>query len=110
MWLFSAELSKIESALRQCERERKLLTEQAERVKNLLSNLDISVDLHHYSPSWAIISLQGQKTDYIKFVQLDDRTIMDIERMLRQFERSKVDCSPMEHRFFYESRNKLFKL
>ncbi|MBD8348563.1 hypothetical protein [Dysgonomonas sp. HGC4] len=107
-WVFSYELGKIASEIRQCEKERKALKEQADRVSNLLSNLDISVDLHHYSPSWAVISLQGQKTDYIKFIQMNDRTIMDIDRVLRQFERSKVDCSPMEHAFL--RKNKTFKI
>lgn len=107
LWLFEAEMNKMQSALIQAEKERKLLKEQADRVKNLLSNLDISVDLHHYSPSWAVISLQGQKTDYVKFIQMNDRTIMDIDRFLRQFERSKVDCSPMEHAFL--RKNNAFK-
>lgn len=108
LWLFSEEFNKMQSALIQCEKERKLLKEQADRVTNLLSNLDISVDLHHYSPSWAVISLQGQKADYIKFIQLDDRTIYDIQKVLSQFERSKVDCSPMERPYFRS--NKIFKI
>lgn len=108
LWLFEAEMNKMQSALIQAEKERKLLKEQADRVKNLLSNLDISVDLHHYSPSWVVISLQGQKTDYIKFIQMNDSTIYEIGKVLRQFERSKIDCSPMEHQIF--RKNKMFKI
>ncbi len=108
MWLFCDEFNKMQLVLKQCEKERTQLKMQADRVENLLSNLDISVDLHHYSPSWAVISLQGKKTDYIKFIQLKDSTIMEISKILNQFDRSKIDCSPMEYPFF--KTNKTFKI
>lgn len=40
---------------------------RAERIRKLLGNIDVSVDVHHRSGSWAVVSLQGGKTDYIKF-------------------------------------------
>lgn len=40
---------------------------RAERIRKLLGNIDVSVDVHQRSGSWAVVSLQGGKTDYIKF-------------------------------------------
>lgn len=63
---------------------------RAERIRKLLGNIDVSVDVHHRSGSWAVVSLQGGKTDYIKFVDLDQRSIREISAFLRQFDRQNV--------------------
>jgi hypothetical protein len=70
-------------------------------VRDTLSHFDISVDVHRnstrYARSWAVISLQGQKSDYIKFIDLGDQDIRDIATFLRQFERQsniKIDATP----------------
>lgn len=47
----------------------------AERIRKLLGNIDVSVDVHQRSGSWAVVSLQGGKTDYIKFVDLDQKAL-----------------------------------
>lgn len=69
---------------------------RAERIRKLLGNIDVSVDVHHHSGSWAVVSLQGGKTDYIKFVDLDQRSIREIAFFLRQFDRNhvKIDANP----------------
>lgn len=76
----------------------------AKQVKNILGNMDVSVDVHKYSPSWAVISIQGERTDYIKFVSLGKKEIVAIQHFLRQFERSKVDCSPNDRQFFFADK------
>ncbi|MEQ3500621.1 hypothetical protein ABMY20_12760 [Tenacibaculum sp. SSH1-16] len=70
-------------------------------VENLLQNIDVSVDLHKYAPSWAVISIQGEKSDYIKFVDLGRSDIQEIQRFLRYFDRKrvKVDAPFPEARF-----------
>lgn len=70
---------------------------RAERIRKLLGNIDVSVDVHHRSGSWAVVSLQGGKTDYIKFVDLDQRSIREISAFLRQFDRQnvKIDANPL---------------
>jgi hypothetical protein len=74
-------------------------------LKNLLEGIDVSVDVHEYekySPSWAVISLQGQKSDYIKFVNLKDSDIRDISYFLRRYERNhdiKIDAAPHTSKF-----------
>lgn len=71
---------------------------RAERIRQLLGNIDVSVDVHHRSGSWAVVSLQGGKADYIKFVDLDQRSIREIAFFLRQFDRKnvKIDAHPLD--------------
>lgn len=57
--------------------ETSLAEVRAERIRKLLGNIDVSVDVHHRSGSWAVVSLQGGKTDYIKFVDLDERSLRE---------------------------------
>lgn len=66
----------------------------SKKIKNLLGNIDISVDVHQYSPSWAVVSIQGEKSDYIKFVDLGKAEIREIQKFLEKFDRAKVDASP----------------
>ena len=76
---------------------------QINRVKQVLGNIDVGVDVHEYdnkySPSWAVISIQGKRTDFIKFIDLGQREIIDIQQFLRHFDRSKVDASPHATQF-----------
>lgn len=99
-WVFKEEVKRLnqtqtgwEFALNRClDKERKL--------DNILKNIDVSVDVHHHSPSWAVISIQGEKSDYIKFVDLGKSEIKDIQNFLRHFDRRKVDASPGESKYF----------
>jgi hypothetical protein len=75
------------------------------QIREVLGNIDVSVDVHEYSkysPSWAVISLQGRKADFIKFIELGDSSIHEIAQFLRRFERNhniKVDASPRASQF-----------
>jgi|GEM_PF-1147623 len=112
-WVFQEEINELQIKIKQCETERILLKEQISRTKNVLANFDVSVDVHHHSPSWAVISLQGEKTDYLKFISLNNSTIRDIHRFLSQFDREnniKIDCSPMEYLYFREFKNNTLKI
>lgn len=77
---------------------------RAERIRKLLGNIDVSVDVHHRSGSWAVVSLQGGKTDYIKFIDLGSRDMMEIARFLRQYDRAnvKIDASPFDRHMINE--------
>ncbi len=78
---------------------------RAERIRKLLGNIDVSVDVHHRSGSWAVVSLQGGKTDYIKFIDLGSRDMMDIAHFLRQYDRAnvKIDTSPFDRHMMNEA-------
>lgn len=77
---------------------------RAERIRQLLGNIDVSVDVHHRSGSWAVVSLQGGKTDYIKFVDLDQRSLREIAFFLRQYDRNhvKIDANPFDRQMLNE--------
>lgn len=77
---------------------------RAERIRKLLGNIDVSVDVHHRSGSWAVVSLQGGKTDYIKFIDLGNRDMMDIAHFLRQYDRQnvKIDANPFDRKMLNE--------
>lgn len=104
-WIFKAELQQLETQIQKAKDTTVNYESMEKRIKNVLSNIDVSVDVHEYhkySSSWAVISLQGQKTDYIKFVDLGDRDIRYISEFLRKFERDaniKVDASPHASKF-----------
>lgn len=110
-WLFKEDVQAMEKRCRDLDNlihRQKCATQEAEvraeRIRQLMGNIDVSVDVHHYSGSWAVVSLQGQKTDYIKFIDLDGRNMMDIARFLRQYDRAnvKIDASPFDRHMINE--------
>lgn len=60
------------------------------QLKDTVGSIQVATDIHLKSTSWAVICLQGEKADFIKFVDLDQRSIEDIAHYLRQFERHNV--------------------
>jgi len=103
-WIFKTELEKLNSEILRAKNIADRLEEQRKAFNTVLSGIDVSVDVHEhrYSPSWAVISLQGKKTDYIKFVELGNSEIIEIQRFLRNFERNaniKVDAAPSASQF-----------
>jgi hypothetical protein len=72
----------------------KRMNERQEKLMNVLNNIDMSVDVHEHADSWAVISIQGQKTDYVKFVNLGRKDLMEIAAFLRHYDRAKVDATP----------------
>lgn len=105
-WVFKKELSELEMELSRARNVVGEVEKQQKKLNKVLSYIDVSVDVHeyNYSPSWAVISLQGQKTDYIKFVDLGQSDINEISKFLRGFERSKnikIDASPIASKFLH---------
>jgi type I site-specific restriction-modification system R (restriction) subunit len=113
-WIFKNELQQLQAQINRTKEATSSYEAQEKIIKNILQNIDVSVDVHEYcrhSNSWAVISLQGQKTDYIKFVDLGNSNIREIGLFLRGFERHaniKVDASPHTTGFLRISRNKTF--
>ena len=93
-WIFKEELTLLENARARYEYDFRRYNDETAKIKNLLGNLDISVDYHEYSKSWAVISIQGERTNYIKFIDLPGKEIREIARFLERYDRSKVDCTP----------------
>lgn len=110
-WVFMEDLNKMMKVIGDCQIIVNSLSKQEQSFNKILSGIDISVDVHeyNYSPSWAVISLQGQKSDYIKFIDLGDMEIREIGKFLRKFERGsniKVDASPLATDFLKISSDK----
>lgn len=114
LYLFKEDFQRME-ALEALERDLKELIHRqkcatslaevrAERIRQLLGNIDVSVDVHQRSGSWAVVSLQGGKTDYIKFVDLDERSLREISSFLRQYDRQnvKIDANPFDRKMLNE--------
>ena len=101
-------MNKLESDLKGLIHRQQWATQEAEaraeRIRQLMGNIDVSVDVHHRSGSWAVVSLQGSKTDYIKFIDLGSRDMMEIARFLRQYDRAnvKIDASPFDRHMINE--------
>lgn len=115
-WIFKAELDKLASEILRAKNIADKMEAQYRVFNKVLAGIDVSVDVHEhdhrYSPSWAVISLQGQRADYIKFVELGQSDINEISRFLRNFERAainiKVDASPHASQFLRIPRSKYF--
>lgn len=109
-WLFKSELQELHIQINNSKEQYNRLASLEESLKNVLDNIDISVDVHEfhkYSNSWAVISIQGQKSDYIKFVDLSSSDVYEIQQFLRRFERNKnvkIDASPNTSAFLRISR------
>lgn len=108
-WIFEEELSELkkerESAHQQSLIAKDVLEkarQKAKDINHLLGNLDVSVDVHKYSSSWAVVSLQGKKTDYIKFINLGESQMREIAQFLSHFDRSKIDANPLETKMLRE--------
>ncbi len=114
-WIFSNELSEMkreiealkmeresfERSVRNAESVHSHLSKQMKTVNTLLNSIDVSVDVHEWghSDSWAVISLQGQKSDFIKFVNLGNSELEHIKQFLRQFNKVNIDASPQASKF-----------
>lgn len=109
-WVFSKELKDLETQVELAKSSLIVYERKVQEVENLLGNIDVSVDIHTRSNSWACISIQGEETDYIKFVDLGKSDIREIANFLRYFERSeaniKVDAFPPISRGFFKVYNK----
>ena len=108
-WIFEEELSKLKKEIEDAYQKSliaedmlKKANKKAKDINSLLGNLDVSVDVHQYSSSWAVVSLQGKKTDYIKFINLGESQMREIAQFLSHFDRSKIDANPLEAKMLRE--------
>jgi hypothetical protein len=113
LWIFAEEFNKLNASYSKVNEEVFNCEAQRLKFKKLLDGIDVSVDVHEYdykySPSWAVVSLQGKNTDYIKFIELGNSDIRDIANFLRSYERDaniKTDASPHASKFLRIGRRR----
>lgn len=97
-WVFREELENLHVQIEMSKTLAKGIRDQRRAIDNVLNSIDVSVDVNEYSynKSWAVVSLQGKRADFVKFIDLRDSEIREIEKFLRRFERHhlKIDASP----------------
>lgn len=114
MWLFKDELDDLVAKKELVEKEVEKINEASEeylqmshKIECLLDNLDVSVDVHQYARNWAVVSLQGDRTDYIKFIDLGRTDAKEIIQFLNRFDRNiKIDSAPSISPYFFEIRQR----
>lgn len=102
-WAFKSELSELNAEIKRTKELTSKYLQYEIELNRIMSFFDVSVDVHQeYSKSWAVISLQGQRADYIKFFNLGEVDIKEISKFLRNFERVrniKIDATPSTSHF-----------
>lgn len=101
----NSKITDIENQIKKAKEINALNTQLNQKLANLLQNIDVSVDVHEHSRSWAVISIQGHNTDYIKFIDLGQADAQHIQHFIRQFDRNvKIDASPTASKFLAINR------
>ena len=100
-WAVQKEIKLLYEELEKCSKAQQLFKQETARAEKILSNFDVSLDVHvndkRYCRSWAVISLQGEKADFVKFVDLGDNDLREIRHFLSKYEKArgiKIDAAP----------------
>ena len=110
-WAFSDELSNMrttceqqQSTPRQMQKEiedlrilQNQLTVYRRKMETLLGSISISTNLPKKSENWAVISIQGEKIDYVKFVALPKNDMIAISQFLAQFDQRALETNPANY-------------
>lgn len=97
-WVFSAELIRLEREVSIAAKNNASFIKYKRNLEDLLNNIDVTVDVeygHGYAKSWAVVSIQGEKTDFIKFFDLGRTDMLNLRDYLMKFDRNiKTDATP----------------
>jgi len=114
-WIFATEIKSLETTVAICENQTRLANEaistvkaQEARIKAVFGNIECSMDTHiKYGKNWAVISIEGQETDYIKFVSFPKENLKQLQDFLSNFDRSKIDAAPNTTGFIRIERKRI---
>ena len=67
------------------------------KLKSLLGSISVSANLPKKAENWAVISIQGEKIDYVKFIALPKNDMIAISRFLAQFQDHALETSPANY-------------
>ena len=67
------------------------------KLKSLLGTISVSANLPKKAENWAVISIQGEKIDYVKFIALPKNDMIAISRFLAQFQDHALETSPANY-------------
>lgn len=87
------------------------LTHEVSKINDLI-DVSASIERGSRHGSWAVISIEGRDNDFIRFVDLGNSELCEIQRFLSQFDKKNIDAHPADRRFLrdlkFRSRNKNF--
>ncbi len=110
-WAFSDELSNMRTTCEQQQKTTQQMQKEIEdlrilqnqlivyrrRMETLLGSISISANLPKKSENWAVISIQGEKIDYVKFVALPKNDMIAISQFLAQFDQRALETNPANY-------------
>lgn len=107
-WAFSDELTNMRTT---CDRQQRTTSQMRKEIedlrilqnqlnvyekklKALLGNISVSANLPKKAENWAVISIQGEKIDYVKFIALPKNDMLAISQFLAQFNSRALETNP----------------
>lgn len=110
-WAFSEEFDNMRTT---CEQQQRTTTQMQREIENLrilqnqlgiyekklkslLGTISVSANLPKKAENWAVISIQGEKIDYVKFIALPKNDMIAISRFLAQFQDHALETSPANY-------------
>ena len=110
-WAFSEEFDNMRSTCEQQQRTTTQMQKEIEdlrilqnqlgiyekKLKSLLGSISVSANLPKKAENWAVISIQGEKIDYVKFIALPKNDMIAISRFLAQFQDHALETSPANY-------------
>lgn len=107
-WAFSDELTNMRTT---CDRQQRTTSQMRKEIedlrilqnqlnvyekklKALLGNISVSANLPKKAENWAVISIQGEKIDYVKFIALPKNDMLAISQFLAQFNNRALETNP----------------
>lgn len=96
-FIFKEQLQELQAIEKAVNTKAHFVDLKTQKLNSILEGIDISVDTENSHPrycrSWAVISIQGKREDFIKFIDLSSRDINEIRHFLRRFDRKKIDAN-----------------
>lgn len=110
-WAFSEEFNNMRTTCEQQQRTTTQMQKEIEdlrilqnqlgiyekKLKSLLGSISVSANLPKKAENWAVISIQGEKIDYVKFIALPKNDMIAISRFLAQFQSHALETSPANY-------------
>lgn len=110
-WAFSEEFDNMRTTCEQQQRTTTQMQKEIEdlrilqnqlgiyekKLKSLLGSISVSANLPKKAENWAVISIQGEKIDYVKFIALPKNDMIAISRFLAQFQSHALETSPANY-------------
>lgn len=107
-WAFSDELDNMRTT---CDRQQRTTSQMQKEIedlrilqnqlniyerklRSLLGTISVSANLPKKAENWAVISIQGEQIDYIKFIALPKNDMIAISQFLAQFDSRALETNP----------------